>query len=260
MNGLRLYLEMMKVQLQSVMEYKTDFIINMLSEIISNGLWISFIWIMFLNIPSINGWSLQQILFIVGLSYFSWGIVLLIFPIFELEEYILEGTLDRFMTKPINIMIQFMTSRVNFTQAGNIITGFALILITSSMLGIHWNIFNTSLFVALIASGTVIIFSLLLIPASIGFWTTKSNALISIVSKFSSISEYPLEIYNLATVFFISFVMPFAFVNYYPAQLFIGKGIAPSFAYLTPVVAIITFAVAYSIWKLGLKNYQSTGS
>lgn len=261
MNGFRLYLEMMKVQLQSVMEYKTDFIINILSEIISNSLWISFIWIMFLNIPSINGWSLPQVLFIVGLSALSWGISsVLFFQLFELEGYILEGAFDRFMTKPINIMLQLITSRVYLTQAGDIIVGLALILITSSMLGIQWNIFNISLFAILIASGVVIIFSLLLIPASIGFWTTKSNALMSIVTRFSNISEYPLEIYNFATVFFISFVIPFAFVNYYPAQLFIGKGIAPSFAYLTPIVAIITFAIAYSIWKLGLKNYQSTGS
>jgi hypothetical protein len=40
---------------------------------------------------------------------------------------------------------------------------------------------------------------------------------------------------------------------------FLGKGIS-QFSYLTPIIGIISFIIAYKFWKLGLKNYTSTGS
>jgi len=260
MRNIRIYLELMRTQLLSLMEYKTDFIIAILSETGGVIVPLALLWVIFLNVPSISGWSFPQVLFIVGLSNLSWGLYFFFFPVMMLEKFVLNGDFDKFLIKPINPLLQLITSRIAFENIGDIIVGLSLITASSIMLGLDWNFLNIILFALFIASGTVILLSITLIVASVAFWTTKSNALLNIVFRLSNISEYPLEIYNFATVFFISFVVPFAFVNYYPAQLFIGKGIAPNLAYLTPVVAIITFAIAYSIWKLGLKNYQSTGS
>lgn len=260
MKNIRIYFELMRTQLLSLMEYKTDFIIAVLSETGGVIIPLALLWIIFLNVPSISGWSFPQVLFIVGLSNLSWSLYFFLFPIMMIERFVLNGELDKFLTKPVNPLLQLITSKINFEPFGGIIVGLVLIAASSFMLGLEWNVLDILLFVLFVASGVIIILSVTLIVASVAFWTTKSNALLNILFRLSNISEYPLEIYNFATVFFISFVLPFAFVNYYPAQLFIGKGIAPALAYLTPVVAIITFAVAYSVWKLGLKNYQSTGS
>jgi ABC-2 type transport system permease protein len=71
--------------------------------------------------------------------------------------------------------------------------------------------------------------------------------------------DYPLDIYNPIIVFILTFIIPLGFINYYPAQLFLGKGLVLA-AYLAPLVGIIMFIVSYSLWKYGIKNYTSTGS
>jgi ABC-2 type transport system permease protein len=59
-------------------------------------------------------------------------------------------------------------------------------------------------------------------------------------------------------------VLPYAFINFYPAQFILGKedylGFPPVLVYLTPAVGIILFVVAYQFWRVGLNHYKSTGS
>ena len=72
--------------------------------------------------------------------------------------------------------------------------------------------------------------------------------------------RYPLEIYNPVIIFFLTFVVPLGFINYYPAEIFLGKALYLQFALLAPVIGVISLVISYSFWKFGLKNYASTGS
>ena len=72
--------------------------------------------------------------------------------------------------------------------------------------------------------------------------------------------DLPLDVYHPAISFVLTFIVPIAFINYYPAELFLGKGVFMQFAYLTPIIGIISFIIAYGFWKYGIKNYTSTGS
>jgi ABC-2 type transport system permease protein len=78
-------------------------------------------------------------------------------------------------------------------------------------------------------------------------------------------TRYPLSIYNKLVRFTLSFVFPFAFMNYFPASTLLQKtgsayGINPVLGWLTPIVGAIWFAGAYLFWRRGLNHYQSTGS
>jgi ABC-2 type transport system permease protein len=59
-------------------------------------------------------------------------------------------------------------------------------------------------------------------------------------------------------------VLPFAFVNFYPAHYFLDKAggdlFFPVIQYGTPVVGIVFFLLAYQFWKVGVNKYESTGS
>jgi ABC-2 type transport system permease protein len=72
--------------------------------------------------------------------------------------------------------------------------------------------------------------------------------------------DLPLEVYAPAISFVLTFIIPIGFINFYPAQLFLSKGATSYFAYLTPLIGIASFIFSYSLWKLGVKNYSSTGS
>jgi ABC-2 type transport system permease protein len=58
-------------------------------------------------------------------------------------------------------------------------------------------------------------------------------------------------------------LLPLAFMNYYPSLILLNKLEKISYpwlAFLSPVVAVIVFALAYMLWTAGLNRYSSTGS
>lgn len=260
MNYLKLYLEMVKTHIKASMEYKIDFVVDILTQIARSIFGVVFIWVLFQNITSINGWSFGEMLFLSGFSQLVFGLFNSFFVLWNLEFLVTRGEFDKILIKPANALFQLITNELDIEHIGDIILALIIISVSSQMIGLSWNLANMAMLVFFSVTGVVILFSLALITSSFSFWFGKSNTLTEVIYHLTQFTKYPLEIYNALIAFSVSFVVPFAFVNYYPAQLFVGKGIAPSFAYLAPVVAIITFAVAYTIWKLGLKNYQSTGS
>ncbi len=73
-------------------------------------------------------------------------------------------------------------------------------------------------------------------------------------------SRYPLTIYSLPVRILLTFVLPFAWVAYYPATWFVGGSDLKLVAALTPLVGLAVFAGAVLIWRRGVRNYTSTGS
>jgi ABC-2 type transport system permease protein len=141
-----------------------------------------------------------------------------------------------------------------------VIGGFLKIGLASSMLSLVWSPYNILLILIFVAGGFLILFAIILAAACLAFWTTRVHSFLNIITNFSRFTEYPIEIYHPAIIFLLTFILPFAFVNYYPTQIFIGKGMHIEWAFYTPVVGIILFIIAYAIWKVGLKSYTSTGS
>ena len=60
------------------------------------------------------------------------------------------------------------------------------------------------------------------------------------------------------------YIMPFAFVNYFPAQYFLRKedmaAYPEIYIYLTPVVGVVMYIIAYLFWRYSIKFYKSSGN
>ncbi|WP_432650816.1 ABC-2 family transporter protein [Huintestinicola sp.] len=63
---------------------------------------------------------------------------------------------------------------------------------------------------------------------------------------------------------FMIYVMPFAFVNYFPARYLLRKddmtGYPQIFMYLTPAVGIVMYLTAYLFWRYSIRFYKSSGN
>lgn len=53
------------------------------------------------------------------------------------------------------------------------------------------------------------------------FWTKQSGAMIYIFYMFNDFAKYPISICNSLLRWLISFIVPFAFTDYYPARYFL---------------------------------------
>jgi ABC-2 type transport system permease protein len=78
-------------------------------------------------------------------------------------------------------------------------------------------------------------------------------------------SRYPISIYGRGVRVVLAFILPFAFMNYFPATFLLHKSetgfnLNPAVGLLTPVVGALWVAGAYAFWRGGLNRYQGTGS
>ena len=62
----------------------------------------------------------------------------------------------------------------------------------------------------------------------------------------------------------LRWVIPFAFIGYYPAGIFVaGSRWGPEtfrLAWATPLVALACMAVSGILWRAGVRRYHSTGT
>ena len=259
----KVWMKYLRMNVLTWMEYRADFFIGITVMFLSNFISLLFFWVIFQKIPTLNGWTFDQLLFLLGfltLSFGIWHAFLSGVSPWRMERWVRTGTFDRMLLQPINPLLYMVISHLDDDGFGDLIAGAVILSIASNNLGLVWNFQTISLFLSFVAGAVLIVFSFLLLMTAVSFVAVRSRVLNDIFWNLTRFIEYPIEIYNPAIMFFLTFIIPFGFINYYPSQLFIGKGTYMGFAYFTPLVGLLMLVIAYVFWKIGIKNYSSTGS
>ena len=257
------WLQFIKLNVQTWFEYRANFVIGIIAIALSNIITLVFFWAVFRQIPTLNGWTFEQLLFMFGFWSFTGGIwhaVLAEANPSNIERFIRNGEMDRWLLRPANTLLLITMKRFDDDAFGDLIVGVALLAYSSGALGIIWTAQNVLALAALSFGSVLVWFSLNLAAATLGFWVVSVRALGDMLWSASRFIEYPLNIYNATIVWLLTYVLPLGFINFYPAQYFFGNIQWMGYAYATPFVGLLMFGLAYAFWCYGLKNYSSTGS
>lgn len=258
---IKLYFQMFKASIKSLMEYRVDFFVGMISQLLYELIELIFIIIVFRHTDSINGWNFHQILLLYGLLNMGIGYVDLLFDeIYEVgPHYIKDGTFDLLLLRPIHPLISISANSKSLTAAGYTVIGFIMIIV--SLIGLQVPITISTILCILFFTfiGGIIIGALITILCVTSFWTINSNEICWSAFTMYRFAEYPLSIYNKAIKFILIFLVPFAFVSYFPAELLLGKELG-FLSFFAPIVAIVFWIIAIIVWNFGLKHYKSSGS
>lgn len=101
-----------------------------------------YLWIVFANIPSLGGWSLEEIIFLYGFSLIPKGIDHLLFDnLWTVSNYtIRNGEFDKYLTRPINSLFYVLVEKFQIDALGELIMGITLICITLPKLSVEFSI------------------------------------------------------------------------------------------------------------------------
>jgi ABC-2 type transport system permease protein len=72
--------------------------------------------------------------------------------------------------------------------------------------------------------------------------------------------RYPVTIYNKLLRGILTWILPFAFVGFYPSAYFLDPKNWTGFALLTPVIGGVFAAMGLTLWNIGVKRYRGAGS
>lgn len=210
----------------------------------------------------INGLTPDAILMFIGTYIIMTGLYMGLFAVnfAALPNYIRDGTLDIFITKPISL--QFITT-LRYVDFGmpipNIIAGVILIVVGWDKVGIPATFLNIIGFIFFIIGGVFINYALFLIPQLLSFWTVKTGGVNEISNALWDFNNMPMGIYNKWIQRIGTFLIPVFLITNYSPLLVLGK---LSYFYIiwgtvTPVVLMI---ICRQLWNFAVRNYTSASS
>lgn len=264
----RLYKVLISQFFKVVLQSKVDFLMGLFGFFLSQFTGIAFLYLVFEQIPSLQGWTLDQLIFIYGFAQIPRGIDhLLTDNIWMLAwRLVVTGNFDRYMLRPMNLFFQVISEKLQPDALGELLVGSILVircLIKGIVVvdGIHIVLFFVS-----ILAGAVIYTAIKLFFASLSFWLKTSSPFLQMAYEMANFAKYPIEIYAKGIRFVITWIIPFAFVAYLPASYFLGMGGAFAFGgnggviFIECVLAAVFWIVAYSLFQKGTSIYESAGN
>jgi ABC-2 type transport system permease protein len=257
---LKLYWMAFNTALQAKFEYRVDFILGIITACMRQLSSLAFLWIIFHQIPDINGWTRFQIILLFGMVGAALGLSELFFNhIWMVPGYIVMGDLDRLLTYPVNSLYFLLVTRPELHSFGNLATGLTLASIALYRLQAPWYAWVLAPF--LIILGCVIYTAALVIFASLSFKFIGPTSLhLMIPNTMLQATGYPLSIFPGWLQFLLLFLLPYGAFHYLPASLLLNKALNPWFYLTVPLATLFFIWVAQRIWLWGLNKYESTGS
>ena len=265
--GLMLFYRYSKLNLKTMLEYKFDRTFITIAIFCREMITVAVMFLMLIRFLHIRGWWMEELLFLYSFLFLSYSLFVFLFSgIRDFVDLVYSGAFDRFLIRPRGLMFQIIAARIDFPATiGHGVVGILLFLFTVSTVQIEWTLTNSIYYLVALISGAVIQASIFMLSSTFSFWMIRSTNLRNLIFFNSRrVAGYPISFYPAIIQKFMIFVIPFAFVNYFPAQFFLQKDDIQQFwsgyMYLPPVVAILMFYLVFQFWKYGVKSYSSSGN
>ena len=106
--------------------------------------------------------------------------------------------------------------------------------------------------------------SIWVVGACIAFWTTDGGEFTNAFTYGGTfLAQYPVDIYSAWLRRFLAYVVPLAFVCYFPSLYVLGKpdplGLPRLLDFASPLVALAAALAAGMIWRGAVRHYRSAG-
>ena len=228
---------------------------------------ITFLYLVFQQIPTLQGWTFDQLVFIYGFAQIPRGIDhLLTDNIWKVAWFlVINGDFDRYMLRPMNVLFQVICEQLQPDALGELVIGMLLVARGLGKGIVVVDGVHVVLFVLSIIAGAIIYTSIKLFFASIAFWVKISGPFLQTAYELSDFAKYPTEIYTRGVRFVITWIIPFAFVAYLPATYFLGTarmfgGNGSLIIGVEWLIAVLFFGIAYQLFCKGIRIYESAGN
>lgn len=251
-----------KQDLKKLMEYKIDFLTGALGMLLTQAINLFFLNIIFSQIPDLNGYTFEQIVFVYGFALLPKAIDHLFFDnLWAIGYFIIrKGDFDKYLTRPVSTLFAVTVEKFQVDAFGELVVGVAFLCYSLPKIGVSFSVVNILLFAAAVFFATFIYTGVKLITASIAFWTKRSGSVIYMFYMINDFAKYPVTIYNKVVRAIVSYIIPFAFTAFFPASYFISGGSALFKIGGTVVAAAALMALGIFVWNRGVSSYESAGS
>ena len=266
LDSLRLYGRYAAVSLRGQMQYRASFIMLSIGTFAITGAEFAMVWVMFRRFGTLQGWSLSEVAMFYGTVNVAFALAESSARGFDtFADLIKGGGFDTILLRPRSAALQVAARELHAVRIGRLLQGAAILVWASASLHIGWTPAKAVLLTGAILGAVCLFYGLLILQATLCFWTTESLEVVNTVTYGGiETAQYPMSIYRRWFRVFFTAVVPLACVSYYPLLRVLGRpspdGIPVWFGWVSPLVGVAFLALSLQVWRVGVRHYRSTGS
>jgi ABC-2 type transport system permease protein len=248
--------------LKTRMAYRADFFAEIGATVLGTAASLAFVLALFSRIDDLNGWHRNEILFVYGLSLVPYGIFAMVsWNLYEFgDHYIIEGNFDRVLLRPVSPLCQVLFESFRVHTLAESLVGIGIVVATAAALDLAWTPFDVVWLLVAFVSGALIFVAVFGAVASLSFHFEDRIGIAPPVFNLITAGRYPIDVFNPLVRFLLRWIVPFAFVAFYPSTHLLGHEEFRHLCMLSPLVALLSLAVFGVFWRIGVRAYTSTGS
>lgn len=247
-------------------QYRASFVLGCVSDVLSQGTELLAIVVLFTQIDALGGFSRSDVLLMYALAAITFGMAELFFAeLGSLPYYIRTGELDVLLMRPVGVLTQLVTSDVQLRRISRVVVGLGVLGYVLATTAIDWTAAKVGLLLVAPPSGAVIIAAIWVVSAAVSFWVIDGQEVTTAVTYGTNLmTSYPLTVFPSAVRGLLAYLLPTAFVAYYPVLGILDRpdplGGPPLLSWISPVAAAVAALAAGAFWSRALLRYQGTGS
>lgn len=262
---LTLYGRLIAARIRAQLQYRASFVLDTIGHFLVTFLDFVAILIIFANVPRLAEWSQAEVALLYGISALAFAITdLVVGQLDWLSTWIRDGTFDQILLRPRGTLFQVIASDFQLRRLGKAFQGLIVLAYAVSALHIDWTPLRVLMLIATIPVSAVIFISIWIFMICVVFWTVEGREAANAFTyggQFSS--QFPMNIYDRWLRRFLGYLVPIAFISYFPALYILDKpdplGLPVVLQFSAPLVAIAAAVVASLMWRVAVRHYQSAG-
>ncbi len=256
----------LKMGIRSQTVYSFDSALLLVAVVFLNVVDLSLLGVILSRFSNLGGWTLWEVVLLYSLYLAALGVQnLFTLHLNLIDTYVRDGTLDQMLVRPVSPLVQMLGKEFHYRNLiHHLGTGLVGIVLAADRLGLTWTPGRLAILVLSILGGSAVLTGIVLGLSSLAFWTVESQVFgYGTLQLQEVVQHYPAHIFGTWFVRLVTFVLPFAFLNYYPVLALVGRAQQaghPFLAYASPLAGVLAVAAGALVWRAGLRRYQSTGS
>lgn len=263
---LRVVRKVTALNLHARMEYRADFIVSVLFGVIWQTSTLMFASVLLTRFKGgLGGFPSSGVLLIIGLRLLSHGLYVLVFSnLAWLPRLVDEGRMDGYFLRPVPVFTQLLLSQFNVNAIGDLAVGASTLGFAIAFVDVHWSLAKALYLAAAVIGGFLLEAALQSMLACLLLRSPGSRVLGAWVDELmSTFGNYPLSIVPTFVQGLFTFLLPLAFVAYFPSEVVLGiapkHGAMSIVVHWSPIVGFLLFLVARRVWSYSLRHYTTAG-
>lgn len=257
----RVYKALFKNSVSYEAQYRGDTFFKLITNLLWVGMMFVIIEVVFTQTTAIAGWTKGEIYLMTVFWIIVDELYMTFFggSIFEISNYVADGDLDQFLTKPVAPLFLVSCRLLLIRAFYRVLTQLVILLVVLKYFHLHYSAWYWLLGILLILCALGINYARTLAANTLAFWFTRIENINDALGTMNTLGKYPISIWPKTLKIILLTIIPVAFSGYIPVAGISGYLSLQLLCY-TIAFTILAILAAIKFWNFALTYYSSASS